>query len=399
MGEDVAMTRRVLVLNHFALPRSAAGGTRHVELFGRLRRWDAQIIAADRNYLTGKTMRSNGYYTTVRTLPYTGNGAVRVLSWMSYCVMAFARGLRCARPDVVYASSPHLLTGLIGLWLSRLRRARFVLEVRDMWPQILVEMDVLSKRSLLLRALERLERTLYRRADAIVALADGLRSQIIDRGADAQRVFTIPNGPDPDEFAAPASRDDLRARYGLRGTIFAYTGAHGPANGLDIVLDAAALLRDDADVQFLLVGDGASKPQLVERASREQLSNVRFLDPVPKDEMPAVLGAVDAGLLVFADKPIFAKHMSANKLYDYMAAGLPVLTTVPGDGARSIQEAHAGFAVRPHELADAVRRMVATPLYERRRMGEGGRRYVRDRHSRGAMAERLESMLDTLVPS
>jgi glycosyltransferase involved in cell wall biosynthesis len=394
------MKRSVVVLNHFAAPRSAAGGTRHVELFGRLESWDATIIAADRNYLTGERMVPEGIYTTVPTIPYTRNSVVRVLNWVSYAFMAFIRSLRVAHPDVVYASSPHLLTGLVGLALARLRRARFVLEVRDMWPRILVDMDVLSERSLLYRALARLETYLYRRADAMVALADGLREQMVEHGAPAERVSVVPNGPEPSEFVAPAARDELRRRYGLTGIVVAYTGAHGPANGLDIVLDAARDVRGDlGDVTFLLVGDGADKPQLVQRAQRDGLDNVRFMDPVPKRDMPALLGAVDIGLLVFADKPIFARHMSANKLYDYMAAGLPVITTVGGEGRRGVLEANAGIAVGPSELADAVRRMVAETPEARSRYGEAGRVYITETQSRSAMAARLQEILDGLVRS
>jgi glycosyltransferase involved in cell wall biosynthesis len=390
----------VLVLNHYALPRSAPGGTRHVELFGRLDHWDAKIIAADRNHLTSERVRPEGIFTTVPTVPYTGNGPMRVLNWLSYAVMAFVHGLQGPRPDVIYGSSPHPLTPLVAFVLSRLRRSRFVLEIRDMWPQVLVEMGALSDRSVLNRVLRRLETFLYRRADATIALADGLKEQMVERGAVADRTHVVPNAADPADFAAPGPRDQLRARYGLKGTVFAYTGAHRPANGLDAVLDTAAeLLHEHPEVTFLFVGGGSEKPRLVERAAEEHLANVRFMDPVPKEEMPALLGAVDAGLLVFADKPIFARHMSANKLYDYMAAGLPVISAVPGEGARFIKQAGAGLTVGPHELTDAVRTMLATTPEEREGFGRAGRCYISSHQSRTAMAAKLESILDELAPS
>jgi glycosyltransferase involved in cell wall biosynthesis len=397
---EEAMTRTILVLNHYALPRSAAGGTRHVELFGRLRGWDAKIIASDWNHLTGERMHPDGIYSTVRTTPYSGNGPMRVLNWVSYAAMAFVRGLRGPRPAVVYASSPHMLTGLVGFCLARLRRARFVFEVRDMWPQVLADMGTLSEGSVPFRALQALERFLYRKADAAIALADGLREQMIEHGAPAARTHVVPNGPDPDDFVAPAPRDELRSRYGLNGTVIAYTGAHGPANGLDVVLDTAAELRaEHPDVTFLLVGGGAEKERLVRRATHDRLSNVRFMDPVSKQEMPALLGAVDAGLLVFADKPIFARHMSANKLYDYMAAGLPVISAVPGEGARYIERVGAGITVGPRELTAAVRKMLATTPDERRRLGHAGRCYITEHQSRSAMAAKLELILDRVSQS
>lgn len=392
------MKRRVLVLNHFAAPRSAAGGTRHVELFGRLERWEARIIAADRNYLTGERITPDGMLTTVKTFGYTGAGPMRVVNWLSFSVQAFFRGLRASRPSVVYASSPHLLTGLIGLCLSRIRRSKFVLEIRDMWPQVLVDMGAVAEGSMLHRLLASLERFLYKKADAVVALADGLRDQVVERGASSDRTFVIPNGPDPDDFIAPDDRETMRARYGLHGTVIAYTGAHGPANGLDAVLDTADELRaEQADVLFLLVGDGADKPRLVDRATREGITNVRFLDPVPKHEMPGLLAAVDAGIVCFADRPVFRRHMSANKLYDYMAAGIPVVNAVPGEGARYVETSGAGVNVEPGQLTQGVRMLMEMTREERDRLGAAGRCYIANNQSRTAMAARLEAVLDSLA--
>lgn len=392
------MKRHVVVLNHFAAPRTSAGGTRHVELFGRLDRWDAQIIAADRNYLTGERIRSEGLLVAVKTVSYTGNGPMRVVNWISYSMMAFIRGLRGPRPSVIYASSPHLLAGLVGLCLSRIRRSKFVLEVRDMWPQVLVDMGTIADGSLLHRVLAALERFLYKRADAAVALAEGLRDQMVERGASPDRTFVIPNGPDPDDFVPPGDRETMRSRYGLRGIVIAYTGAHGPANGLDAVLDTAHELgAEQPDVLFLLVGDGADKARLVDRASRERITNVRFLDPIPKQDMPGLLAAVDAGIVCFADKPIFRGHMSANKLYDYMAAGIPVVNAVPGEGATYVEASGAGVNVEPDKLTQGVRTLIEMPPEERDRLGVAGRCYIAKNQSRTAMATRLEALLDSLV--
>ncbi len=307
------MTRRVVVLNHFAAPRGAPGGTRHVELFGRLRGWDAIVLSSRVNYFTRSASRlDDQLFRTVPVLPYQGNGVARILNWASYAVAALVAAARLPRPDVVYASSPHLLTGLAGWALARLRRASFVLEVRDLWPVVLVEMGQLSAESWLYRVLKGLERFLYRRADVIVVMADGVRRQLVEgEGVPPDRVFLIPNGAEPEDFEPPAAPDELKKRYGLAGTVFAYTGAHGPANGLQALLDAAAEVKDELPyVRFLLVGDGVAKRSLVERAEAEGLDNVVFREPVPKNEMAALLGAVDVGLHVLADVPLFRYGVS-----------------------------------------------------------------------------------------
>lgn len=394
----MAMTRRVLVFNHFAAPRGAPGGTRHVELFSRLRGWEAKIIAANRNYLTRAKTDPDGIYSTVWSFPYGGNGLGRVFNWISYAATATVAGLRSPRPDLVYASSPHLLAALAGWLVARIRRARFILEVRDLWPQVLVEMDALSERSLLFRALNKLERFLYRKADAIVVLSRGVRQRLVTQNLSAERVHLVPNGADPQDFVPPASRAELRSCYELEGLVFAYTGAHGPANGLDLLLDAAAELREELpDVTFLLVGDGSVKLDLIRRVERERLSNVRFLPPISKQEIPALLGAVDVGVHVLADVPLFSYGVSPNKLFDYMAAGLPVITNTPGEVAALVDEAGAGLAVGSRELSPAVRKMVEAGVEQRLRWGEAGRRYMATKRSRTALAARLEAVLDHVV--
>ncbi len=367
---------RVMVLNHFAAPPHAPGGTRHVELFSRLPGWDATVLAASRNLLTGtRITRDDGIWRRV-WVPLTGRGKGRVLSWAAYSVTALARGLRSRRPDVVYASSPHLLTGLSGLALARLRRSHYVLEIRDLWPQVLVDMGEMTERSTMVRALRRLETLLYAKAEAIVVMTPGVRDHLTARGYGA-KLSLIPNGADPEDFTPPAPRQELRRQFGLDGFVLAYTGAHGRANGLDLVLDAAALLSDDhPDVRFLLVGDGPLKAELLARARGEGLDNVTFMDPIEKREMPALLGAVDAGLHVLADVPLFQYGVSPNKLFDYMAAGLPVITNTAGEMASLVAGAGAGLAVAAGDIAGGVRRMLAVGPEQRARWGKSGRHFM-----------------------
>jgi glycosyltransferase involved in cell wall biosynthesis len=386
----------VVVLNHFAVPADAPGGTRHVELFSRLKDWDAVVLAAPRSLISGeRTVSSDGIWRAVWAPPARGP-ATRVLSWAAYSVTALACGLLSRRPDVVYASSPHLLAGLSGLVLARLRRAHFVLEVRDLWPQVLIDMGELGEGSGMARALRALEELLYSRAEAIVVLAPGVEHDLASRGF-AGKVTLIPNGADPEDFAPGAARTELRRRFGLEGFVVAYAGAHGRANGLDLVLDAAQEIQNTApQVRFLLVGDGSLKPHLVARAQHEGLANVTFMDPVPKREVPALLGAVDAGLHVLADVALFRYGVSPNKLFDYMAAGLPVITNTPGEMAAMVESAGAGIAVTPAGIADGVLALANASPEQLQQWGDAGRRFMTDHASRSAMATRLGQLLATV---
>jgi glycosyltransferase involved in cell wall biosynthesis len=390
---------RLLALNHFANPLDAPGGTRLVELADRLEGWQTTIVAADRNLFTQHRQPSaTARYQTVWTPPYGGNDGTRIGNWAVYALGAFLRGLRLERPDVVLASSPHLLTGLAGWALARLRGVPFVLEIRDLWPQILVDTGRLRADSRLHRAVRSLEQFLYRHADAIVVLAVGVAAAITDGGVAPDRLHLVPNAADPEDFVPSVARAELRRRYGFDGFTVLYAGAHGPANGLDLVLDAAAELKDDLpDVRFVLIGDGLSKRALMERAAREGLDNVTFLDAVAKHEIPDLLAASDTGLHVLADLPLFLYGVSPNKLFDYMAAGLPVLTNTGGEVGDMVKDNEAGVLVEPAELASGVRQLVAASDEQRRRWGANGKKFMLGGRTRSQTAARLQAVLDSLV--
>jgi glycosyltransferase involved in cell wall biosynthesis len=394
------MRRRVIALNHAAAPLGAPGGTRHVELFGRLDAWDAIVIAGNRSLYTRRaTFRGDDIFRPVWVAPYRANGPTRIINWASFCFTGLAAGLRYGRVDVVYASSPHLLAGLAGWFLARIRRVPLVLEIRDLWPQVLVEMGTLKETSIVYRVLRRLESFLYGQASAVVVLAGGAQRTVVSRGAAPDRVVFIPNGADPEDFVAPASRDELRRQFKLSGFVVAYTGAHGPANGLDLVINAARQLREELPgVRFVLVGDGLAKPELVRITAEERLTNVEFRDPIAKAEMPALLGAVDVGLHVLADVPLFRYGVSPNKLFDYMAAGIPVITNTAGEVAELVRRANAGLVAAPDDITDIVRSMVKAGPVQRANWGASGRSYMASSQSRRVLAKRLEDVLDEAAP-
>jgi len=389
--------RRVLVLNHFAVPLGEPGGTRHTELFSALPGWDHLIVAARTNPSTRRAQQNRPGFRFVPVTPYGSNGIARIGNWVSYaltatvsCLLSFRR-----RPDVVYASSPHLLAGLAGAIIAGAFRRPLVLEIRDMWPKVLVDMGQLAESSPIFKVLSKIESTLYRRADRIVVLADGVRRILIGVGVPAAKIELIPNAADPEYFETEVSRDQARKRYGFGKTTFVYTGAHGPANGLDLLLDAAAGAGDAADI--VLVGDGVSRPGLIERARGMGLSNVRFLDPIPKTEIPVLLCAADVGVHCLADVALFHYGVSPNKVFDYMAAGKPVLTNTPGDVAALVQGAGAGVAVQPTNLADGIQQMLSAGAAQREIWGANGKSFIAREQSRKAMAGRLCTLLNSVA--
>lgn len=266
--------------------------------------------------------------------------------------------------DLVFATSTPLTAGIPAIFARWLRRKPFVFEIRDLWPELPREMGVITN-PLVLRAMSMLEWASYHSANRCIALSPGIAEGISRRGIPRSRITIIPNGCDIEIFRAPALRwrpetippDNLLA-------IFA--GAHGTANGLDAVVDAAIILqaRGRMDITLLLVGDGKMKPKLQERAEKASLTNLLFHAPVNKARLVGLMADADIGLQVLSNIPAFQYGTSPNKFFDYIAAGLPVLNNYPGWLAEMIESEDCGFVVPPDDpeaFADALERAADDP--------------------------------------
>ena len=397
---------RLLWVNHFAVAPSDGGGTRHFELAHALRPhgWHVTIAASDfhlhsRGYTRRPTPHARSAiaervedvdFLWLYAAPYTSNDWRRAYNWLSFSRSLGRLSPNGARPDVIIGSSPHLFAARAAYRMARRAGVPFVLEVRDLWPESLVAAG--GRRGPAYHALGALANRLYARADRIIVLARGTGEHLAGLGVDPAKMIYVPNGADPapNPHPWPAPRVPFTLLY---------AGAHGPANGLDVVLAAAALLRDHP-IRIALVGDGPAKAELQTRAVREQLANVEFSDPVPKTAMPDLLASAHAGLMVLRDAPLFSFGVSPNKLFDYLAAGLPVVCNVPGEVAGLLRDSGAGEQAAdssPRALADAILRLAQRTPDALRAMGDAGRDWVGREHGRTVLAQRLDAALRQLV--
>ena len=271
------------------------------------------------------------------------------------CSIFYALTIDC---DIIFATSTPLSAGIPGIFARYLRRKPFVFEVRDLWPELPRAMGIITN-PLVLGCMSLLEIMSYRAASACVALSPGIKEGILRRSPAGREVTLIPNGCDLDIFV-PGNRAELDLP-GVEPTdcVAVFTGAHGIANGLHAVLDAALLLkaRGRKDIKLFFVGDGRLKPALVERAQREGLDNCHFLKPVPKVQLGKIISCADVGLMILDNIPAFYYGTSPNKFFDYIASGLPVLNNYPGWLADMIKEHRCGLAVPPGDpqaFADAL---------------------------------------------
>ena len=291
--------------------------------------------------------------------------------------------------DLMIATSTPLTVGLPAITARWLRFKRVVFEVRDLWPELPAAMGVIRNR-FVLAALSALEWMSYRSAVQLIGLAPGICDGIAKRGIDRACITLIPNGCDADLFQAPAMAVSRPVGVAETDLLAVFTGAHGIANGLDAVLDAARVLKERSrlDIKLMLVGDGMKKPALIKRAKEEGLDNVIFSSPIPKPELSKLMATADIGMQILLNVPAFYYGTSPNKFFDYLSAGLPVLINYPGWLAELIIEAKCGYAVppaNPIRFADALEH-AADHRAELPQMRAGSRRLA-ERFDRNVLSQ------------
>ena len=292
--------------------------------------------------------------------------------------------------DLLFATSTPLTVGIPGIVAKIFRRKRFIFEVRDLWPELPREMGVITN-PVILKLMDWLESVTYRSADKCIALAPGIAKGILKKMPEKQ-VIIIPNGSDdvgPKTYSTDSGNNNIVA---------VFTGAHGIANGLDAVLDVAGelLKRNENDIEIKFIGDGKLKPELIERAERENLNNCVFVEPMPKQKLFGYLrDNADVGLMILDNIPVFYNGTSPNKFFDYISLGLPVINNYPGWLADMIKDNCCGVALAPGDsvgFADALV-LLREDFVIRKKYGQNARKLSENSFSRKLLAEKFVKFL------
>jgi glycosyltransferase involved in cell wall biosynthesis len=322
----------------------------------------------------------------------------RMLNYLLFAAAAVLASFKAERPDVVVATSPQFFVGIAGAVVARLKRRPFVLEVRDLWPDSIVQLGQLHDRRLI-GILEGIESWLYRGAAGIVVNTRAFIEHIVGRGVPRERIELIYNGIDPALFA-PRPRDlALLRRNGLEDRwLVAYVGTLGLAHGLMTVIDVAEQLRDLKEVTFLFLGDGADRARLEAEVRRRKLDNVRFLGMLPRAELPAWIASIDCLLVTLRDLPVFATVIPS-KIFEFCAQERPVIVAARGEIRRLVEEADAGLAIDPEDgaqLAAAIQQVRSHPA-EASKRARAGREWVEQGFQRDTQARRMMEFLARVI--
>jgi glycosyltransferase involved in cell wall biosynthesis len=326
-------------------------------------------------------------------------GWQRMLCFYRFAGLAKHVGRLLERPDVIFATHTPLPIGRAGISLSRYFNIPFVFEVRDLWPEGLVDLGIL-RNPVTIWWLGSLARKIYRHADHIVALAPGMKDGIVRTGVPAHKVTVIPNASDLDLFRPDREGSVWRDRLGLQDRFAAiYFGAMGQANNLEYVLEAARVLAKQKEdhIVLILLGQGGRRAHLEALARDWGLSNVLFHGPVPREEVADAVAASQACLTIL--RPSKHNAWSPNKMFDALAAGRPVLINVPGWLGQIIETHQCGFYVDPHSpesLAEALKTLSRDQALCQH-MGHNARALAQDRFDRQKLAAHLERVLTKVV--
>ena len=364
-----------------------------------------QIVAADFSHVrarqpeAGDELIDGIAYRWLATPRYQGNGVGRVWNIWRYLSQVWGQSHRLVRefkPDVVIASSTYPLDIWVARRIARMAAALLVYEVHDLWPLSPIELSGMSPQHPFIRLCQAAEDAAYRDADVVISMLPKVQDHMASRGLDLRKLVIVPNGIAPDDWqlAAPPLRDDLAsaiaAQRAAGRTVVGYAGSMGLPNALGVLLDAAALLRDQP-IAFVMVGDGHERERLAQRIADEGLTQVVLLPPIPKAEIPSFLARIDIAYIGWQRVPIYRFGIAPNKLMDYMMAACAVLHSVEA-GNDPVAESGCGLTVAPESpqaVADGLRQMSRLPAAERRAMGERGRAFVLARHSYPVLAQRF----------
>ena len=392
----------IWIVNQFANTPDMPGGTRHFEIASFLAKkgFKVEIFASDFNLSKRKSLKlKNAKLFSVekikgikihwlKTISYKKNDWKRYLNLLSFCFnfsiyqfrLFFKKNQNNLMPDLIIASSPQLIASFCALIMAKLLKKYFIFEVRDLWPQVLVDLGGINQNNFLIKVLMFMENILYAKSDCVVVLAEGLQDYVKNKGA--KKVVWLPNGPDLEKFP-PLSETKISNTFTKSNPFkLIYAGAHGFANDLKNVIEAAKLLLD-YPIKIIFIGDGPEKKDLIYQA--KDLGNVLFENPISKELIPEILAKSNAILISLADVQLFQYGISPNKLYDAYALARPIVSTLKGSINNEIHKYNAGIGCEPGSpklLSDAIIKMYKKSYMERNLMGLNGRKLAETIYSR-----------------
>ena len=385
----------IWIVNHYAMTPQLPGITRHFDFAKELvsRGHEVTVFASSfhhskqeetKTYLKNKKILKEDIegvqYVWIKTPGYSDNGIRRVINMYVFASLFYKNApvlLQKNMPDVIVGSSLHLFGTLAAFWFAQKQQTPFVLEIRDLWPQTLIDMGM-SKWHPFVLLQGWIERYLYKHSKNIITLLPKSHLYIEKFGVDPEMITYIPNGVDLERFKGTKEKDFKETELHV-----VYTGSIGRANNIETLIEAAQRLKKYNEIKFIIAGDGPLRKPLEKRLVEYHLDNVEFLGSVPKNDIIHILKSADCLIFPLKDTPVFRFGISSNKLFDYMAAKKPIIFASNSIN-NPVKDAGGGLTIPPEDskaLADAILEIFNMGSVEREKMSENAYDYVEKNHA------------------
>ena len=394
------------IINHYGQEPEGVGGTRHYFLSKHLKSqgWNVSILAASVEHSTGR-QRLKGFkvfrlqeiigvnFIWFRVPKFSGNGVGRIINMLVYTFLVLFYGyfVRAQKPDVIVGSTVHPFAAWSAMRLAKFYKVPFIYEVRDLWPETLISMEIIKKESIFAKVLYYLEKEMLVKSEKVVTLLPGAVDYFVSKGVSSDKVVYIPNG------AEQVKTNNEYQNSGIFNLI--YLGSLGYANNLDILLLAISILeKDGTALPFIcrLFGSGGEKGNLIKFSEELLLRNVKFEGSVKKSELYKVCGNADAFVIIVRDLPGLYKYgISMNKIFEYMSYSRPIIIAAESFN-NPVKDAGCGITVEPgspEKIAEAIEIMLKMPLDKRREMGKKGYEHFKKHYSYDVLAKKLDRVL------
>ena len=407
---------RILFLTQYCPPEVGAPQNRIFEFAKKLKEFghEVTILTALPNYPRGeifeeyrgkkvvleeiegiKIVRTSIYATKSKSF------TKRLRNYLSFTFSSVLQGAKhIEKQDFIITESPPLFLGWSGYVLSKLKGAKFVFNISDLWPESAIKLGVLHNK-LFIKMSVWLEEFCYRKASAVTCQTEGIVDDIVNRGFDKNKVHLITNGVDTKLFKKENRDESFRREIGIENKFaLCYAGIHGLAQGLQVIINAAEIVKDEEEIQFVFVGDGPEKQDLINMVKEKGLKNVTFLPLQPKTNMPKIVASMDAAIIPLKRLDIF-KGALPSKMFETLASEVPIILPVQGEAEKLIKNAQAGIVVEPEnskEIAEAVLKLY-NDMELRNKLGENARKYVMEHYARETITRKLEKILMNLYKS
>lgn len=342
-------------------------------------------------------------YKWIKTPKYKGNGIGRVIHMLVYNFRLWFYAKRIAKefkPDVVIASGVSPMDFIGCYRIAKNANAKIFLEVGDLWPLTPIELGGFSPKHPFIIIMQQAEKYAYHNSNAVISLLPCAEHYMTKQGLMLGKFHYIPNGIIGEDWLEkmelPKKHRDIINEFKKQNKfLIGFTGTHSISNSLYTLLDVAASLKN-ANIEFLLIGDGPIKTELMETVNRKKIVNVTFLPPVNKDIIPSILFEMDALYVGFQKRSLYRFGISPNKIFDYMMAAKPIIQAIDA-GNNLVKEANCGVYAEPEnveEISSAILHLKALSFEERERLGNNGHKFVVENHSYNVLTDRFLNILE-----